>query len=426
MRKNGCAAQLLQRLVKMIYSKSFLNASRVEAKFFTRERKMRFSEYILFILRSSKRSLQVGLDFFFDEIDNEPRLYSRQAFSKGRQRILYQAFEMLFRSTVSEFYQNKGYQTWNGYRLLAVDGSDLNLPNTPELLQEFGSQPFTQGSQVQGLASCLVDVLNGVIVDALLAPFHANERALAQQHLDSDFQLEGTKDILLADRGYPCTALIEQCEKMGTFYLFRCNKDNFFAEIRDVKGTDEIVQRKMKNGKHLKLRVVQIPIGDKIETLITNLGAEYHTEDLKELYHLRWGIETCYDSLKNQMQLENFSGCSKNVILQDFYATMTVFNLVSAMMNDVRAEVSEKRHEEHDGKQLKYEYKLNRATAISHAKNILVSALLTDNPRQQTKLLKRMYKYLAHSVVAIVPDRSYPRQHAHPALRYPNNTNFNP
>jgi IS4 transposase len=43
--------------------------------------------------------------------------------------------------------------------------------------------------------------------------------------------------------------------------------------------------------------------------LITNRGAEVlRHEDFKELYHLRWGIETKYQMMKQRLELENFSG----------------------------------------------------------------------------------------------------------------------
>ena len=42
----------------------------------------------------------------------------------------------------------------------------------------------------------------------------------------------------------------------------------------------------------LKVRIVRFPIGDgKYENIVTNLPAdEFDTDDIKEIYHLRWGV----------------------------------------------------------------------------------------------------------------------------------------
>jgi hypothetical protein len=55
------------------------------------------------------------------------------------------------------------------------------------------------------------------------------------------------------------------------------------------------------------------------ETLITDLF-ELPEECFPKLYFMCWPVETKYDVVKNKLPLENFSGCLKNVILQEFWA----------------------------------------------------------------------------------------------------------
>ena len=50
----------------------------------------------------------------------------------------------------------------------------------------------------------------------------------------------------------------------------RCNKNNFFKEVRDTKSDDEIIYIAIK-GHILKSRVVTIQINGKDYTFITNL-----------------------------------------------------------------------------------------------------------------------------------------------------------
>jgi IS4 transposase len=69
-----------------------------------------------------------------------------------------------------------------------------------------------------------------------------------------------------------------------------------------------------------RVRAVQIALkSGEIETLITNLGEEeLDYEGCAEFYHRRWGIETTYKTVKQKLELENFSGRLADNIKQDF------------------------------------------------------------------------------------------------------------
>ena len=68
---------------------------------------------------------------------------------------------------------------------------------------------------------------------------------------------------------------------------------------------------KMKELGEISLQVKILLENGNLEVLATNLSqTEFHTEEIKELYHMRWGIETAYETLKNRLQLENFTGYS--------------------------------------------------------------------------------------------------------------------
>ena len=84
-----------------------------------------------------------------------------------------------------------------------------------------------------------------------------------------------------------------------------------------------------------QLRFTKIIIGkdeygeDIVEFLISDLPMdEYSIDDLKELYHLRWTIETSYNRLKNRMKLEKFRGFKEILIYQDIYADIWLYNLI--------------------------------------------------------------------------------------------------
>lgn len=137
---------------------------------------------ILLILSALKHSIQTGIDQFLIDTDAAFDTYSKQAFSKGRQRILPEAFLELHKRSVEFFYNETEYKTYFDHRILAVDGSKINLPYNKELLEIYGSQNSTNGL-IQSLVSCIVDVMNNVILDGIMAPFNGNERKLAKQHI---------------------------------------------------------------------------------------------------------------------------------------------------------------------------------------------------------------------------------------------------
>ena len=98
----------------------------------------------------------------------------------------------------------------------------------------------------------------------------------------------------------------------------------------------------------VRLRVLQIHLKDSenndiIEILLTNIFEDDFTpEEFKELYHLRWGIETKYDDIKNKLEIESFSGTSPLAVRQDFFATMFLNNLASMMIAETDCIIPDK------------------------------------------------------------------------------------
>lgn len=82
-----------------------------------------------------------------------------------------------------------------------------------------------------------------------------------------------------------------------------------------------------------QLRIVEITLenGTK-EILATNLSSdEFTIEELKDLYGQRWSIETGFKKLKSQVMIERFSGHRRTIIEQDFYASIFIYNLATAI-----------------------------------------------------------------------------------------------
>lgn len=120
----------------LIYSVCFKEAARKKPTDFTRNRKMSFENVILFMLLSFKSSKKSALRGFFTVL-NKPISMQQQSFSEARTKVKVAAIIQLFKHTLivmRENYRN----TWHGYRLLAVDGREIVLPDEKKLLKQFG------------------------------------------------------------------------------------------------------------------------------------------------------------------------------------------------------------------------------------------------------------------------------------------------
>jgi hypothetical protein len=158
-------------------------------------------------------------------------------------------------------------------------------------------------------------------------------------------------------------------------------------------------------GDSVTLRVVKVvlPSGE-IEVLATSfLDADFMPiADLAYLYQLRWGIETCFDKLKNQLLLTCFSGLKPQAILQDIYATIFTFNLHQLFVNEAQVIVNQ----EHKPSK-KYQYAVNNVTAINILKPKLIKLFLTTQPKE---IIEQIIKTMAKNTDARRPNRpSRPR-----------------
>lgn len=402
------------KIYNILHSEEFKEKHRMQEKDFTRKRKLGFAEVSTMILKGMKRGLHAGITEFLEGTKTEVEEYSKAAFCKARQRINPSAFEEMFRTTAIDFYETPGYKTFNGYRVCAIDGSDINLPNTKELLETYGSEPYSNGSiQVQAMVSCLYDVLNHVIIDATVNHYQSNERKLALRHLEKLDEIKTEKELLVMDRGYPSAELMKSIEDRGFKYLIRVNKDNYFREIRKAK-TDCTLCRETKDG-NLYYRLILITLKNgNTEALITNLEEDFTKEMLMNLYQLRWGIETKYDDLKNKLQIENFSGIDPICILQDFYSTLFLSNLLAY----IEADCSDELEKINSSEQYKHEYKINTNHAIFVLKKYVVQMLLSDSPKEQKKLFTKIECELLQCLSPVRKDRSFPRDKKHQALKF--------
>lgn len=344
---------------------------------FTRIRKLPFEKVVELILSMGGGTLDKELlDFFHLSTDAA----GSSAFVQQRAKISYAAFEDLFhvfsqKSDTVRFYR--------GYRLFAVDGSDLHIPTNP--LDKESFFPGTNGQKPYNLLhlSTLYDLLSHTYLDAVLEKGSGNENGAV---IDMLLRSSVPNVLLIGDRNYESYNLMAHCQEKGWRFLIRV-KDltpTGIAASLDLPHTEQfdvpvslsitrkqgIQARALCNYKFLPsnarfdflpsssrkrdpitffplhFRAVRFKITpDSYEMILTNLPAQtFPPEELKKLYAMRWGIETSFRELKYTIGLLRFHSKKTEFIFQEVFAALTMYNFAEVITQSVVIRQAERKY----------------------------------------------------------------------------------
>ena len=396
--------------------------SRRPGKDFTRDRKLPFEKLLTLLVKMGGHSLR---DEMLDCLDFEDMPATVSALVQQRSKIVPEALEYLFREFTNRCQKPKLYK---GYRLLAVDGSDLQFsanPNDP--LSYF---PGVNGQKPFNLLhlNVLYDLNSNLYLDAVVQKRRAaNENAALVSMVDRS-EISGPV-ILTADRGYESYNTLEHIRKKGWHFLIRMRESNGIISSLSLPEGDfdmpvQLFLTRKQNKKLKKLqkefpgkyrflptnvnfdylpcraegfypfsfRIVRFKISeDSTETLITNLDRySFPAEELKHLYHLRWDIETSFRHLKYTIGLSLFQSKKVEYITQEIFARLTMYNFCELITSHV---VIQK-------KRGKHVYQTNFTAAVHICRQFLQGAV---SPPKVEALIEQQ-------VVPIRPGRSTPRK----------------
>ena len=264
-------------------------------------------------------------------------------------------------------------ETYRGYRVLAVDGTSVNMPRNPNAPSFVCNNGAPEGYNQMHL-NPLYDVCNKTYYDAVIQPEPQKDEigALVELLKRNEFQ---EKTLIIADRGYESYNLLAHLiEKPNTDFLIRVKQNH--SAMREIARLPMIqmdghiaftitttqtkedkqnryiflqVPQKSKAGAKtrrgrwdfpspypMRLRVVRFLLDNgQFETLVTSLPDAFQIEDIKELYHMRWGIETSFRDLKYTVGLVNLHGKRDAFVEQEIYSALTAFNFASRVCRAV-------------------------------------------------------------------------------------------
>lgn len=372
-------------------------------KDFTRNRKLPFEQMIKGILAMSGKSLNSELMDYFDMNISMPTV---SAFVQQRDKINYYAFENLFHGFTNAVDEQNLFK---GFRLLAVDGSDLHVPSNKKETESFyqnskGYKPFNLLH-----LNVLYDLKRNIYTDAIVQPIkYRNEHKAFVTMIDRDDLSIPT--IYIADRGYESYNNIAHVMEKGQKFLIRVKDLNRFGIVSKLPlpDTDEFdtsvsvdltrsqtKDTKNSNSKfishtspfdflpktsrksifvppyHMTFRVIRFKLtDDKYEVLITNLSQEEFTVDeLKNIYAMRWGIETSFRNLKYSLSLMLFHSKKTEYILQEIFARLTMYNFSQLIISHIIVKQKKRKHS----------YRINFAVSVHICRKFFLKNISPSN-----------------------------------------------
>ena len=320
------------------------------------------------------------MDFF----GLDPSTGTSSAFIQRRSTILPEAFESLFHDFSRSVDENKLYR---GLRLLAVDGSDLQIAANPDDPDSY--YPGANGQRAYNLLhiNAMYDLHQHIYVDALVQKSRKADESAALTAMVDRSAIESA--LLLADRGYESYNNLAHIQEKGWNFLIRIKDGTAgIASGLALPATDEFdvpfhlkltnkqsneVKELLRDKNHyrhitnairfdylprtsrkhdpavffeLHFRIVRFPISDTAcETIITNLDASaFPLHDIKRLYAMRWGIETSFRNLKHTLGLLHLHAKKVEFVLQEIFAKLTMYNFCELITQSVVIRQAQKKH----------------------------------------------------------------------------------
>lgn len=200
----------------------------------------------------------------------------------------------------------------NGLRMMAVDGSTLDLPDTDANARVFGypgTRAGTEASFPKARLVLLVEVGTHLITDALLSSYRMGERIRALKLLRS----VGPGMLLMWDRGLHSFKMVKATQERKSHFLGRVPKNVKFEVVQALEDGSFLSwvapdrKSRKKGASRILLRVIEYTIEEKGEEqtyrLITDLLdiTEFPSLLLAQEYHQRWEAENTLDEFKTHL-----------------------------------------------------------------------------------------------------------------------------
>lgn len=437
----------LDDFIKIAASDEIANAARTTVRGFTQPRKISLQDVLLFYTFRSCETTNKEISFLFSKL--EKTKVSKQGMFKALNKMNPEVFPLMIRRFAECFYSHQDYKTLDGYIVLACDGSKMDLPPSQVMIDKFGGylnnriKTKSDVKKPQANCSVLVDVLNHVVLDAMVKPCLTSELPMLYEHLENCKDLlKNKKVILLCDRYYGSAELFLYCTMYGYRYLVRGKSYMYKDQVRNIKDDGEIYLefdkawlRRLKRDDcrelarqslGLNVRVVknhyEYTLSETRKTrepitvdsiYMTDLKrSTFNRESIIELYHVkRWDNETAYFDIKAHLEAERFNSGKYNIVVNEILGKILCYSICGIIYNRIEKIIIEKYSKK--ANRTKYEYIPNMkyicdSVRIEH-RFLKYLAANPNNVENFSFYLKQLEDDCARNMVPVRPGRHYKR-----------------
>jgi hypothetical protein len=354
---------------------------------------------------------------------------SEEAFVQARQRMPLEFWMQLLMVLGEQFQaQHADAIVWNGFRLLALDGTLVRLQHRSQLAKHFGTTRNGKRRRTpQARMVMLAFPLARIPYRYELTPLSCHELTSAEKlvgHLQAG-------DLLLMDRGFWCFSLFGQILQQQAHFAIRLRRRTPLKTVRRLGANDRIVEwtpaktskkrRPKREGlsKSIRLRVIEYRLpGFRPSAVVTSVldprrvSAEDWTRMATRdeagrviepgLYHRRWEIETMFRELKVQQGLvQSLRSRTPKGIEFEIAGHMLLYLLTRWLMVEAA--------KEHGDDPIR----LSFTHALEALEDMRQTLLIASPQRVAQVLLPRLLIRIAEHRVPFRPGRHYPRPNDH-------------
>lgn len=357
---------------------------RKQPQHFTRKNKLPFEKLVKVMLNMQGNCINAELQEAFPELSER---MTASAYVQARDKLSLPVFEDL----LSHYNQSAPKKLFNGkYRLYAIDGSDFTTPWNPQSAfvvdtNKRNGEAIKPFCQIH--ANIVYDIASRQYMDCVLQPKNSSDEIAAALKMIGRMPKDDPFMVIM-DRGYESFNFIETLNRTANCqYVIRARVNNGIKAISNIPDEEcdiEIAvpvttsyadyKKRRTNGETvykinapkrrnkethspktvpqrwdfedrctIKFRVVKFLINDPDtgkdvwEVLITNLNRfEFPIAKMKELYHMRWDIETSFRDMKYSIGAMHFHSKKDEANQMEIYARLIMFN--AAARNIIAAE----------------------------------------------------------------------------------------
>jgi hypothetical protein len=243
---------------------------------------------------------------------------------------------------------------WKGHRVVLLDGTCLSMPDTPGLLEAFGTNTGYKGKGKYPLARmvtlCLANTMT--VLDYALGRYTDGETTLAFKLLDN--LKKG--DLLVADRHFAAAHYYVRYLSMGLEFLTRvhqrvkiCRLEHIYSYSKDDfvgwLQVNPVYRRKDPSlPERVMVRFIQTSFRIRgrhtVVWLATSLldGQKYPPSEVASLYASRWRIETLFRQTKVNMSADVLRSLTADGIRKEIAARLMAINIVRMIMLEAATE----------------------------------------------------------------------------------------